>query len=132
MDTKEQGELTEAKAVARLMEEGYTVLEPRGEHTRYDLVVDSPDGMQKVQVKTAWKEGGCAVFNCQSTRSNMSESKDTPYTSQEVDVYVVYFPKQDQFYWVPFEDAPKKKMTLRVDEAELEQPSINYASDYRL
>ena len=53
MTTKEIGDISEAKILAKLLNDGYIVLLPFGENKRYDLVVNHNNKFIKIQCKTA-------------------------------------------------------------------------------
>lgn len=133
MNTKDRGELTEAKVKAKLIEEGLTVLEPVGENNDYDLVVEKNGNFERIQVKTAF-EGqveNTIMFKTCRTRANMSVAEDREY--DEVDAFVAYHPETDNYYWVDDKDAPKSKMTLRFEETKNGQKkNVNMAKDYGL
>ena len=51
--TQKTGDISEQAAITRLLECGYTVLQPIGQMHRYDLVIEDADGkFWRVQVKT--------------------------------------------------------------------------------
>ena len=134
MDTKSKGELSEAKVVAKLMELGYTVSEPRGEYCRYDLIVDDGD-LQRIQVKTGRVRDKCVRFNTSDTRSNRTGSRKRFYTKEDIEAFVVYCPDNNQFYWIPIEDAPKHEMRLRIEESDSVYGSYgntNWAESYQI
>ncbi len=51
--TQITGDISEQATITRLLQCGYTVLQPIGQMHRYDLVIEDADGkFWKVQVKT--------------------------------------------------------------------------------
>ena len=53
--TQKTGDISEQAAITRLLECGYTVLQPIGQMHRYDLVIEDADGkFWKIQCKTGW------------------------------------------------------------------------------
>lgn len=51
MNTQDKGDLAVAKAIVKFTEMGWYVLLPTTESAPYDLVVDTNEGLKKVQVK---------------------------------------------------------------------------------
>lgn len=49
--TQRKGDIATAQAIATFTRLGYDVLVPITESAKYDLVVDTPDGLKRVQVK---------------------------------------------------------------------------------
>ena len=56
-NTKQTGDVTEARIIAVLIEAGYSVSIPFGDNDRYDLVLDTGNKLRRVQCKTGWIEG---------------------------------------------------------------------------
>lgn len=134
MNKKEKGEISEAKITAELIEEGYTVLQPFGENTRYDLVIDDGNSLKKIQCKSAWKfdeDGKSIKFKTRSVRTNASGTTNDPYTKDEIDIFAVYYSGRDEVYMVPVEETPSSSMTLRYSKSK-HASSSNLAHEYRL
>lgn len=136
MNTKDKGDISEAKVQARYMELGYTVLEPRGDNERYDIVVQPPesDEFVRVQIKTARSKNGGEKLEFSTNSSNPHSSDwDGKYSSQNVDVFAVYFPDKDHYFEVPIEECGHTKTLTYVgtDRPELEG-RLNMTEDYRL
>jgi hypothetical protein len=58
MNTREKGNLTEAKIMTALVEAGYLVSLPFGEGHKYDFIIDDGQGLHRVQCKTGRVKGG--------------------------------------------------------------------------
>jgi hypothetical protein len=54
MNTKQQGDVGVAMAIAYYTKAGYGVSTPLTDNLRYDLIVDDGTGLQRVQVKTTF------------------------------------------------------------------------------
>ncbi len=48
------GDISKAYIIARLLEEGFIVLDTVSEDSRYDLVVDVASGFKRIQAKTIY------------------------------------------------------------------------------
>jgi len=108
----------------------------RGATTK-DIVVQPPesDDFIRVQVKTARpKNGGDEKlkFNTRSANPH-SSSWDGVYTSEDIDVFAVYFPDKDDYFGVPVEECGDRKILsyVETDRPELEG-RLNMAEDYKL
>lgn len=135
MDTKEKGDLAEAKAVAMLMEAGFTVSLPTTEHCRYDIVADDGECLYKLQVKCGRRDDYRVVFNTSDIRSNRTGSRRRTYTKNDIDAFLVYDQDRDNWLWVPVEEATDSAMTIRVEEPDSKfagSSTANYAEDYQV
>jgi hypothetical protein len=134
MDTKEIGELSEAKVLVELKSLGFTVSTPFGDNAKYDLIFDDGSSLHKVQVKTGrLKDRGVVSFNTATRGHNTDNTYQKEYTEEDIDVFVVYCPQNENLYAVDVEDAPNSSMSLRVEEPGNGQTKgINMAEDFRL
>lgn len=109
------------------MKAGKTVLVPFGDNKRYDLVIDEGYKFVRVQVKTAWLDNGCLVFNTCSLNPFTSVRKSY---EGEADLFMIYSPDLDKVYAVNVEDSPVGSMRLRVETPKKQQNNIRWASNY--
>lgn len=135
LSTKQKGEIAELKTLAKFVELGMDIYTPFGESTPADVIVDNGDSLERVQIKMAHLISGqedAIKFNCKSTRSNFTETSEHSYEGL-IDAFAVYYPVTESFYYIPVEDAPKTKMTLRLDKPDNNQTNgVNMAEDYAL
>lgn len=128
-NSKDIGDETESKALAELIDCGYSVSIPFGDNDRYDLVVDDGDDCYRVQCKTGWTNKAETVrFNTHSQTTKDGSYHENTYRG-DIDAFLVYYPENDTFYWIDAADAPEQKMELRF-ESEIDHPSINWADTY--
>lgn len=66
MNTKQVGDETEARILAALVSEGYSVSIPFGDNDSYDLGLDTGRELLRVQWKTGWIEGDVVRFKTAS------------------------------------------------------------------
>ena len=64
MHKKTKGSVAELFVAARLMNEGWRVLVPYGENTRYDLVGERDGKFVRIQVKYVHPKRGALYVNC--------------------------------------------------------------------
>lgn len=131
MNTKDKGELSEAKVTARLKEKGLPVLKPVGDNQKYDLVYEQ-DRLVKVQVKTAKKIDKIVRSKLTTSVSNRNENRTKKYSEEEIDEFMLYSPETDEVYRVPVEEAPSTEITIRLAEPKKQgkTPQINWREDY--
>ena len=129
-NSKAVGDETEARAISKLISCGYSVSIPFGDNDKYDLVVDTGDDLYRIQCKTGWSNKADTVrFNTHSQTTKDGVYHEDTYQGA-IDAFLVYYPENDQFYWIDAADATEQKMELRF-ESEIDHPSINWAAAYR-
>lgn len=76
--TQRKGDIATAQAIATFTRMGYDVSIPVTESAKYDLIVDTPDGLKRVQVKyTSCKE--VDLRNIHSNSNGYVVKKGTPH-----------------------------------------------------
>ncbi len=88
MNTREKGEYACIKIQEEALLRGYIISRPTMEGSRYDMILDDGEKLQKVQVKYANAEGDGVTY---ATLSKKSGGK--AYTAKEVDLLMVFIPK---------------------------------------
>ena len=94
------GDITELKCQAYLIENGWNVLVPIGNHQKYDLVIEKNGNFYKIQVKHAMpvEETGFLVRTKYEIREN-GRTKKITYSAEEVDYFMTEF--NNKFYMFP-------------------------------
>ena len=131
MNTKQRGDETEARILTELVARGYSVSVPFGDNDPYDLVVDIDGGLYRVQCKTGWVEDDCIRFKTASKTTRDGRVSHVGYDGR-IDAFSVYCPDIDSVYWMPVGDAGKRNTYLRIEEAKIDHPSINFVEEYTL
>lgn len=128
-NSKDRGDETEARAIEKLVSNGYSVSIPFGDNDKYDLLVDDEGDLYRVQCKTAWRNKEETIrFNTHSQTTRDGEYHERTYHG-EIDAFLVRYPETETFYWIDVEEATEQKMELRFD-AEIDHPSINWAAEF--
>jgi PD-(D/E)XK endonuclease len=138
-DPKKVGEHSEQVIIARLMEVGYSVLVPVGEHHRYDLVIEDADGQfWRVQCKTGWltEDGGAIRFATASSHYHYKSGRTTnskrDYRGQ-IEYFAVYCPDKRAVYLVPIDQVGTTQAFLRLTATKNKQEkNVRWAKDYEL
>lgn len=129
MQTYERGNRSEGIVLSAYVNAGVIVSIPFGTGASYDLVVDAGGHLLKIQVKTAWLDGGCLRYHSQRRRGGGYETRRL-YRDGEADYFAVYCPQTDALYAVPTE-MHRTEGRLRLTPAKNKQQKlIKYASDY--
>lgn len=130
-----KGSISELAVAKELSQMGYSVSIPFDDSSRYDLIVDYGDEIERVQVKSGKLDDGRIKFECKSTNYNSNKANVNHYTQDEIDCFMVYCAELDNVYKVDIQDAPNSAMWLRLD-CELskyaDEERINWANEYLL
>ena len=130
MQTREKGNLTEAKILAALVAAGYLVSIPFGEGHKYDFIIDDSSSLWRVQCKTGRVKKGVLIFNSYSQSGN-GATKQGYYGL--ADLFAVLHPESGEVYLVPVEKFGSTGISLRlVPTTNGQVQKINWAVDYLL
>jgi PD-(D/E)XK endonuclease len=130
MQTREKGNLTEAKILAALVAAGYLVSIPFGEGHKYDFIIDDSSSLWRVQCKTGRVKKGVLIFNSYSQSGN-GATKQGYYGL--ADLFAVLHPESGEVYLVPVEKFGSTGISLRlVPTLSGQVQKINWAADYLL
>ena len=112
--TKQTGDLSVGRILARLLELERVVSIPFGDNARYDLVVEIDGRLLRVQCKTGRLEGGAIVFPVSSSAAHRGGGRRS-YHGQ-VDAFAVHCPDTAQVLMIPFDAVAgcRKEARLRV------------------
>lgn len=116
METREKGNLTEAKIMAALIEAGYLVSLPFGDGHKYDFIIDDGHQIQRVQCKTGRVRSGRLMFNGHSFSGN---GKTKQGYRGLADLFLVLNPQTGDVYVVPVDEVGCTDVCLRL------QPTLN-------
>lgn len=132
MDTKQKGTISEAYVSAKLLECGFTVLDPRGDNAKYDLVVDHNGKFIRIQVKTGRLRDGKIIFPIKSTRGHRGKRCES-YVSH-IEYIMVYCPDYPEILLIDINDIKMLKngeWYLRVKTSKSNRSkNINWVYDY--
>ena len=127
MHKKTKGSIAELAVASRLTNDGWHVLIPYGENTRYDLVGERDGRFVRIQVKYVTPKDGKLIVNCRSS-NNWSV---LPYSAIEVDVIAAYNPVDQQVYYVPASKFRSNVTNLRLVATKNGQHAyVRYAKDF--
>lgn len=137
---KQLGERAQAHVIATFLDAGYRVLIPYGDSSRYDLVIEDAEGqLWRVQIKTAWIEGGnegyikfaTTSLRSRSTNGHVAYSR-VGYQGQ-VDYFAVYSHELQKVYLLPINKVSQTRMHLRLAPSKNKQErGVHWAADYEI
>jgi hypothetical protein len=120
MNSKQKGDIAEAKSTADLLSRGLDVARPFGDNAPFDLIaIDQTFALWKVQVKYAClNSSGAIELRLKSTFQNTRKTYTRKYTLDKVDVFAVYCPDTDCVYYVNSGEAlvNERSVFLRIEE----------------
>ena len=114
---KDVGDRSTFAIMHALRLEGFAILVPFGENTRYDLVTDDGRQLRRVQCKTGRLRDGAVTFAVCSSYAHHPHPKVIHRSYHgEVDDFAVFCPELGAVYLIPIDDLePKRAAALRVD-----------------
>ncbi len=142
--TAQRGLATHLAVAQKLVERGFEVLQPLGDHLRYDLAYYVPSSggivpigrqevrLVRIQCKTARisKDQAYLNFNTSSITGGRKERKGY---RDDVEFFGVYCPETGKVYLIPVEVVPEGQAYLRLKKAKNNQEKrIVWAKDYEL
>lgn len=125
-----KGNSSEAIVLAAYIQAGFLVSLPFGGGAAYDLVVDTGIRFIKVQVKTGKLGAGCILYNARRHRGSKYNTFSR-YRENEIDVFAVWCPSNQQLYVVPAEHLLSVEGRLRIVETQnFQHKKVKWAQDY--
>jgi hypothetical protein len=108
---KHQGAKNELLFMAECMKRGWKVNMPFGDDCRYDVVVDTPEGLRRVQVKSCHKPDSRGRY-----RANLNHGRTTKqyYSEEDCDVIAVYVTPLNHWFLVPVDRVATQHLDLAL------------------
>ncbi|MBC7911659.1 MAG: hypothetical protein H7Y30_14230 [Pyrinomonadaceae bacterium] len=130
VQTREKGNITEAKILAALVDAGYLVSVPFGSGHKYDFIIDDLTNRYRVQCKTGRIRNGCLAFNSYSQSGNGSVRQSYYGLA---DLFAVLNPQTGEVYLVPVAEFGSTGVNLRlIPTLNGQAQKIHWAVDYLL
>ncbi len=134
--TQKTGDISEYAAITRLLECGFTVLQPVGQMHRYDLVIEDENGkFLRVQVKTGWLNEDKSVieFATASSYNHTAKQKGWRHYRGQCDYFAVYCEELKKVYFISVDDVGITQAQLRLTPTKNNQDKhVRWAKDYEL
>lgn len=125
-----KGNVAEIAIAASLAKAGFLVLTPMSV-ARYDMAIDTSDGIKTVQCKHARVEGDRIIFSVKSI--NPLNGKTRTY-GDEVDFFAVWSSDLDKSYLIPIDEllGVGSIVTLHTGTNYRQSTGIRFAADYEI
>jgi hypothetical protein len=143
-DTARRGLATHLAVAQKLVERGYEVLQPLGDHLRYDLAYYVPTSggigpfgrqethLVRIQCKTARMSKDQSYLNFNTSNMTGGRRERRGYR-ENVEFFGVYSPDTGKVYLIPVEIVPEGQAYLRLKKAKNNQEKrIIWAKDYEM
>jgi hypothetical protein len=115
MNSKNVGNIGEAKVILKFVELGIPVYIPFGDNEPADLIAEFNGKLNRIQVKTsqAKMDNGTVVFRIAKTGKKGDSNYTREYKSNEVDYFACYNLETSILVLVPFSICPKSSLSVR-------------------
>lgn len=124
-----KGLLGELELSLHLIKQGWSVLKPLNQNSRYDIVLEKKGKFKRVQIKYCTPQNGRLRLELDKPKR-----KTKPYSSDEIDYIGVYNSRDQKFYLIPIKEfGDQKEMWLRVDNPKNNQNKhIRFAKKFEI
>ena len=128
----QRGDIAEAAIAYEAMRLGVEVFRPAADHSRCDMVFGTAGRLQRVQCKSARKDGEVVIINLVSSRYTPSGCVLTRYTADEVDLVAAHCHDLGRNYLFPFSlvDGMSSIQMRLSPPKNCQRAAIHYASGY--
>ena len=133
MNTKTIGDISEACVIAECLKLGFNVALPFGDKNRYDLILDLPEGLKKVQIKTAQFKKDHLIIRAYSLSTKNGKLIKNSYNG-DVDYIIGFCSETNKLYVFKPENFGKNSVIrLRLSASKNNQKKrVNLASNFEL
>lgn len=96
-NTKDRGDVGEARAIYEFTKMGYTVCKPLSEGNKYDLIIDTGTSLKRVQVKTTTSKSRFGIYKVElrTTGGNQSFNKAVGRQVEDYDILFIMNDKSE-------------------------------------
>ncbi|HAS85142.1 MAG TPA: hypothetical protein DCS23_03705 [Candidatus Yonathbacteria bacterium] len=127
LSKKKKGDVAELAVAAHCVKNGYQVLFPYGEDSRYDFVIERGGMFKRIQVKYVTPKDGALEVSCRSS-NNWSVRA---YSIDEIDIIGVYDSVSEEVYFIDAKIIGKRSIKLRLSKSKNNQlKGVRLAEDY--
>ena len=132
MNSKNIGNIGEAKVLAKFVELGIPVYLPFGDNEKADLIAEFNGKLNKIQVKTSTKaEDGKIMFSLVSSTMHRKNGTKHIYTSDEIDYFACYNIARDKIFLFKVDETPNTTITIRYETSKNNQvQGVRFEEDY--
>ena len=95
MNTNLQGNIGESKALAYLIEQGYSVYLPFGTASKNDMIIEKDNVLKRISVKTANSKTVSGKYRVRIRQGKLN--KQIPFDKNASDILLIYVIPEDRF-----------------------------------
>ena len=131
-NSKQKGQLSEARVLYEFQKHGVPVCLPWGDNERYDMIAEFDGKFNRIQVKTSNEEqNGAIICYCRSSKNHTTNKQLTKYIG-DVDYFVFYNSTYDILAIVPIEEVGEaSSIRLRLTPTKNnQQKGVRFFSDF--
>lgn len=109
---KQQGDTAELRFMLLNHELGYTVSKPFGDNAKYDLIIDTGDTLERIQVKSTRRKETSSGMDCYNCLVCSGADSKQQYSEKDVDYVAIYVIPENAWYKIPIKEIKGKTVKL--------------------
>ncbi len=109
---KTQGDNAELKFMLFSYELGYIISKPFGDNSKYDLIIDNGDSLERIQIKSTSRKDTSSGMDCYSCSVCSGSKLKKKYNEKDVDFIVIYVIPENTWYKIPTKEIKGKTVKL--------------------
>ena len=109
---KQQGDTAELRFMLLNHELGYTVSKPFGDNAKYDLIVDTGNNLERIQVKSTRRKETSSGMDCYNCLVCSGADSKQQYSDKDIDYIAIYVIPEDAWYKIPIAEVKGKTIKL--------------------
>jgi len=109
---KIQGDNAELKFMLLSQELGYIISKPFGDNSKYDLIIDNGNDLEKIQIKSTSRKDTSSGMDCYNCLVCSGSKQKQKYNEKDVDFIVIYVIPENTWYKIPVKEIKGKTVKL--------------------
>jgi len=109
---KTQGDNAELKFMLLSHELGYIISKPFGDNSKYDLIIDNGNDLEKIQIKSTSRKDTSSGMDCYNCLVCSGLKQKQKYNEKDVDFIVIYVIPENTWYKIPVKEIKGKTVKL--------------------
>ena len=109
---KDQGDNAELRFMLLNHSLGYIVSKPFGDNAKYDLIVDTRENLERIQVKSTKRKETSSGMNCYNCVVCSGSDAKQQYSEKNIDYVAIYVIPEDTWYKIPIKEIKGKTVKL--------------------
>ena len=109
---KIQGDNAELKFMLLSHELGHIISKPFGDNSKYDLIIDNGNDLEKIQIKSTSRKDTSSGMDCYNCLVCSGSKQKQKYNEKDVDFIVIYVIPENTWYKIPVKEIKGKTVKL--------------------